>query len=502
MKNAYIKGAFILSAAGILTRFIGFYNRIFLAEAIGAEGVGLYQMIFPLYGLCISFAVSGIETAISKYVAEYNTEESDRAKLRFFCSGLLISLLLSLFVSSLLFSFRRTIAVVFLGDARCEHLLSYAAAAVPICAIHGCIMGYFMGQNQMHVPAFAQLLEQAVRVGSLFFFVQLTRPSHYASPVLAMLALVLGETASTLLCIFFFLQEKKKLRTHPNISSTSKKESNLQAVRKILSLGIPLSGGRMISSFILSFEAVLILKGLKSYGISHTEAVAIYGIFNGMALPFILFPSTFTTAVSSVLLPSVSKASSQNDHASIQKTTTLVVRYCFSIGLFFSALFYFFGESIGLTFFSNSEAGLYIHILSWICPFLYLGTTLNSILNGLGKAGVTFFISVGTSIFRVGILYALVAHFGIRGYLWNILLSQVINTLLLLFYVKKETAFSYSLRDCLFLPALFTVISIGLGLSMQSFCHLYPIPLFFELCFSAGTAFFAYMLFHFFSKPG
>ena len=64
------RGAAVLTAAGLITRIMGFFFRIFLSHAFGEENVGLYQLIFPVYALCLSVSTFGIQTAVSHMVAE------------------------------------------------------------------------------------------------------------------------------------------------------------------------------------------------------------------------------------------------------------------------------------------------------------------------------------------------------------------------------------------------------------------------------------------------
>ena len=161
MKNTIIKGTFILSAAGILTRLIGFYYRIFLSNTIGAEGIGLYQMIFPMYGLCISFAVTGIQMAISKFTAEAARTDPQKT-FGILKAGLYLSFFLSVFISILLYVSSDFIASCIISDARCGHLLKLSAFAIPFCSIHGCIIGYFLGKSRTVIPAAAQLGEHLI----------------------------------------------------------------------------------------------------------------------------------------------------------------------------------------------------------------------------------------------------------------------------------------------------------------------------------------------------
>ncbi|MDY5575903.1 MAG: polysaccharide biosynthesis protein [Lachnospiraceae bacterium] len=461
MKNKIIKGTIILSAAGILTRLIGFYYRIFLAGTIGATGLGLYQMIFPVYGLCISFAVTGIEISISKYVAFYTAEHAPQKSLGILKSGLSISLYLSILTSIVLYLASPFLATHFIGDQRCEVLLQLAAYAIPFCAIHGCIIGYFLGKSQASIPAIAQLSEQVIRVLTVYLISIFAFNQGHLSPKAAMAGLFSGEVASSLVCLIALISEKRKA-----------KPEKYNYNHQIFSMAIPLSLSRVFTSLILSSEAVLILRGLKSYGLSHDYAVSLYGVLTGMAMPFIFFPSTITGAISSMILPSISEAQSAGNYHQIAKTTTTVVQYCFSIGIFFAALFYFTGDFIGIFLFQNADAGTYISLLAWLCPFMYLGSTLSSVLNGLGLTKITSVINITVALTRIAMIFLFVPTYGIKGYLWGLLLNQILSAFLLLFFVKKYTHFKYRISQCIVIPCIISFCSIFPGILLFKFLML------------------------------
>ena len=460
MKNTIIKGTFILSAAGILTRLIGFYYRIFLSNTIGAEGIGLYQMIFPMYGLCISFAVTGIQMAISKFTAEAARTDPQKT-FGILKAGLYLSFFLSVFISILLYVSSDFIASCIISDARCGHLLKLSAFAIPFCSIHGCIIGYFLGKSRTVIPAAAQLGEQLSRVG-IVFFLSLMTGRKLLSPDAAMAGLFFGEFSSSLICIIALISDIYKYRKNfsADLFQEQKHAVPENYKKEILSLSSPIAFSRVITSVLLSLEAVFILFCLKKYGLSHSESIRIYGILTGMAMPFIFFPSTITAAISSMILPSVSEAQASGNYIKIAHTTTVVVKYCFSIGIFFAALFYFYGYDIGYVLFHDEDAGTFISILSWLCPFMYLGATLNSILNGLGLTKITFAVNLTASLSRIAFLYVFVPFFGIRGYLWGILFSQICNAALLLWLVKKYPRFRYQIRQCFILPFFIMLCSI------------------------------------------
>ena len=75
-RHTIVRSALILTLANIITRLLGFFYRIFMSNAIGAEGMGLYQLISPIYMLVWAFSSAGISTAISKLTAEQKPTRS------------------------------------------------------------------------------------------------------------------------------------------------------------------------------------------------------------------------------------------------------------------------------------------------------------------------------------------------------------------------------------------------------------------------------------------
>ena len=167
-KKVLIKGALLLTIAGILSRFIGFFYRIFLSNTIGAEGMGIYQLIFPIYSLCHSIAVAALQTAISQDVATQTALHQYKNARTTLKAGLILSLSLSLSVCFIVFRYSDFIALYILGDVRCSDLLKIMVLAIPFSSIHSCINGYYYGLQKATVPAFSQLFEQIIRVFSVY----------------------------------------------------------------------------------------------------------------------------------------------------------------------------------------------------------------------------------------------------------------------------------------------------------------------------------------------
>ena len=131
MKNPLVLGTFLLTASGVLSRIIGFFYRIFLSHTIGAEGIGIYQLIFPLLALCSSFTTAGIQTAISKFVAEVSDDKNESRRRCYLAAGLLLSLSLSFLCAFYLYTQADFLAYHMIHEYRTAPLLRILAYSLP-----------------------------------------------------------------------------------------------------------------------------------------------------------------------------------------------------------------------------------------------------------------------------------------------------------------------------------------------------------------------------------
>lgn len=424
MNKLLFKGTLLLTLTGFITRIIGFFYRIFLSRTFGAEGMGIYQLVNPVLALTFSLCAAGIQTSISKYVASETTTHDYQHSLRVLLSGMLLSLALSTACMLLLLSEAPFIATNLLHEPRTESLIRIVALSVPFASLHSCINGYYYGVKKTKLPAFSQLFEQTIRVLTVYLLYRHSVQNGYRLNIsCAVFGLLVGEIASSLLCAGAMILHFKKHMHKPLLLSAQRASFSTM---HILKMAAPLSASRIIVNFLASFEAVLIPLRLSAYGLSNSDALSIYGILTGMALPFIFFPSTLTNSFSVLLLPVISEAQDTSDYARIKRATTKTAFCSLLFGLLCCILFYFAGMPLGMFFFDNALAGKFILILGFLCPFMYLSTTMSSILHGLGKTGVSLFINVGTLLVRLLFVQFLIPRIGIRGYLYGLLVSQLI----------------------------------------------------------------------------
>ena len=458
-----IKGTIILTLAGIITKIIGFFFKIYLSYIIGAKGIGIYQLIFPIYLVCITISCLGIETSISKYCAEkFSQNDTKSAKKYLFC-GLFLSLILSLICSLILHFKADFIAINIIHEKSCAPLLSLLAYAIPFAAVHSCINGFLYARKKTTIPAITQLVEQIARVSSVYIISAiLIERSQEITPQIAVLGIVMGEIASTLFSLTAFSISPININhSRRNISNSLKSAyNNIAYLINLIKMTVPLTMNNLIINLLQSYEAIIIPIMLRKCGMSSDEALNMYGILTGMAMPLVFFPSALTNSASIMLLPKIAEANASKNNKSITSTAHVTMEACLFLGIFFTGIFFMYGKEMGIYIFSSETAGRFIRTLGFICPFLYMSTTITSMLNGLGKTTTTLMINVTTLLIRITSIITMVPKYGIIGYLFGILTSLLIKTLLCSFLLKKHAAIVFKHTDWVLKPIISMIISL------------------------------------------
>ncbi len=429
-----IIGTLILTITGFVSRIIGFFYRIYLSRLFGEEGMGIYQLLSPVLALSFALTAGAYQTTISKMVAE-KAACRDKEVLHPMFTGLTLSLPLSLLTTSVVYLCADPIGTLLLKEPRTVPMLRILAFSFPFSAIHACINGYFYGVKKAGIPAFAQIVEQLVRVFCVYGFSMSALAKGQTPNInIAVLGLAIGELFSMLVALFA-LFPVYAARKAP--STDTKSFLSRASYQGLLHMAIPLTANRIVLNLLQSVESVSIPNMLRQYGYDTVTSLSVYGVLTGMAMPLIFFPNAITGSISVLLLPMISESYCLGDIQSVKKYTLRTVKYCFLLGIACLTVLFLSGNFLGRLLFDSPLAGHFITTLSFLCPFIYLDTTLSSILQGLGMAKQIFITNTVCLLLRLAFVFLAVPRVGIMGYLWGILASQIVLCVLYLFCYRS-----------------------------------------------------------------
>ena len=457
-----LTGALTLTAAGVITRILGFAYRIYMSNLMGAEGMGLFQLIMPVYGLAWSISCAGFNTTVSKLTAQERAKGEHGNMGRILKQSVVITTLLGAALTVALYLSAGFLADNFFNDQRTYLPMRILALAFPFMAAGTCMRGYFIGLQETKIPAANQVLEQVVRMIVIYLIAArfVPRGLTYAA-VAAVIAIVVEEVFS-----FFFVfisyklhKKKKRFTKRPSISSG-------QAFVLIMGMALPLTGNRVTGSFLSAWETVLIPAQLQIYGLSAAEAISEFGRISGMAMPLIFFPTAVLTALSVTLVPAVSEAAAARRLDRITGAASKALQFSSVIGMGAAALFVFLGHELGLAIY-NQQIGLMLRLLGIMCPFIYMQIILSGILNGLGCQMFIFRNSIISSAISIAFIYILVPIYGLNAYIFGWLVSLLVVIALGIYKVRQfiplETPFMGWFVKPLFVAAIAGLAARVLG---------------------------------------
>lgn len=414
LKESFFRGALILGCGSLASRILGFVYRIYIVRQIGAEGIGLYEMVFPIITFILVLTTAGIPVALAKVIA------SDLAKNNFKKVRMTVRVAFFLLTfSGILFPAILLHNAPWLFPKICADPRAYWAfkAMIPalfFVSISSVFRGYYQGINFMVPNALGQLIEQVTRVIVGLALVSWLLPYgiEFGAAGLA-LAVVAGEGVGLFVLLVYYIGHSPK-------NMADKMETEPQAkiiIQQLLILAAPVTMSRIISSLMLSIKAIMIPNRLQVAGATLEQATQAYGSFSGMAMSLLSFPTVITSSLSMVLLPAIATAIANSEFGQLELRINQGIKLTILIALPFAVWFFLLPDVLTETFFRNSEAGISLKILALGCVFLYLQQATAGMLYGLGEMKTIFINSlVGNSIALI-ITYSLtgIPALGIRG---------------------------------------------------------------------------------------
>ncbi len=446
-KTVFIKNAAILTVSSLILRLLGVVFRVWLANFIGAEGIGLYQLIFSVYVLVATFATSGISTAVTRLVSEELVAESSNGALNVLKKAVYITLIIAGATLLLLIVLSKPISVYIISDIRAVPALRILSFSLPFMGVSSCLRGYFIARRKVSPNAATQIFEQAVRIAVVFAAV-----SKFSAKGLAFCcgAVLFGDTvAEAASCTLLYYLYKKDLK---KISALREKPDNTAVFKNIKHIALPITAGRYLNTLLRTAENILVPKNLAKCVFSGKNALSQFGMIKGMALPILFFPSTLLNSLSTLLIPEISDAKSQNHNLVVRSATERILRLTFFMGVIFGALFFTCGIKVGEVVYKSDQVGLLIKYLSPIVPLMYLDSVADGILKGLDEQLFTFKISVFDSTLRIILILLFLPVYGLKGFIAIMYFSNALTCGFNVIRLIKITGAKFSIVREVLLP--------------------------------------------------
>ena len=438
-KDRFLKGALILTVAGLLVKVIGSVNRILLSRLLGGEGIGLYQMAYPIYLLMLSVCSAGVPVAVSIIVAEKVAKNDYAQAHRIFKVTLGLMAAFGLFFALLLYGTAGLLVNSgWIRDSRAYYALVVLTPAVFFSSILASFRGYFQGYQMMTPPAVSQILEQLVRVtvmiGLAYFL--LPRGLEYAAAGAAFGA-VPGGLTGLLVLTWFFRKARKEWKHKIEKQTATVAESVGSIAKRLVLLAIPVSCANLLIPVTSSIDMLLVPNGLGRAGFGVEAATTLFGYLTGMAQPLLMMAIIPTMSLAASLVPAVSEACTLQRPDEILRKTTSAFKICMLVVVPASVGMWALAGPISGTLYGTMKAAPVIAHLAPSITFLGIFQVTTGALQGIGKTMIPMWNMLFGAVVKAVAVWQLtsVAAFHILGAAWasnlNFALVAAINVFFL-----------------------------------------------------------------------
>ncbi|MDY4920180.1 MAG: polysaccharide biosynthesis protein [Phascolarctobacterium sp.] len=452
--SKFLKGTMILTISSIVVKVIGSLNWIILSRVLGGEGIGLYQMGFPIYLMAITVSSAGVPVAISIITSEKLANKDYRGAKRVFNVSLRLLLITGLFFSSaLFFGADFLINQHIIRDSRAYYSIIALAPAVFFVTFLASFRGYLQGWQIMTPTATSEVVEQLVRVITMLVFADLFMPYGlaYAAGGASMGA---GAGAFCALLVLMWFYRRLKQRLHAEIEAQDDSipvESAGHIIKRLLKLALPVSLTSLMLPIGANLDLLIVPQRLEVAGFSVRHATELFGYLTGMAVPLVNLATIFTAAMTISLVPSISESRTLERFDAIREKIRLAFRVamiitfpCF-MGLFFLA------EKVAALIYNAPGAAGAIQMMSVGILFLGMHQISTGILQGLGKTAIPVANMILACVVKVVLSWWLTAipYLGIKGASLATVADFAVAAIINMAFIYKYTGFTFSLGSLL-----------------------------------------------------
>ncbi|MDK2878496.1 MAG: stage sporulation protein [Thermoanaerobacteraceae bacterium] len=460
-KNSFLKGALILTLAGFVVKILGAVYRIPLALMIKDEGMGLYQMAYPIYVTLLSISTAGLPTAISKMVAEDVAVGRYKNAYRIFRVSVVVLSSVGLFLTLVLIAGAETLSVRILGNPKALYPIISIAPAIFFVSIMSSFRGFFQGLQDMTPSAVSQVVEQLGRVIAVFVLATwlLPRGVEYAAAGAAF-GPVVGALAGLGILLVVYIKRKNDILINLRRDTTRILENPFHIIYRLFAFAIPITLGGLIIPIMNLADAAIVNRRLQFAGFTVKRATELYGQLTGMAAPLINLPAIVTIALSASLVPAISEAMALKNMRLAALRAETGVRISIIFGLPAAVGMFVLAEPISILLYRNPDAGIPLAVLAWGVIFLSLNQTTTGILQGVGKTLIPVRNLMIGAFAKVIINYVLtgIPFINIKGAALGSVVGYIISSLLNFGAVVRWTGLAIDLNYMIIKPVMATIL--------------------------------------------
>ena len=451
--ESFLKGTFVLTIAGFVVKVIGSLNWIFVSRILGGEGIGLYQMAFPIYFFAMTVSQAGVPVAISIITAERVALNDIYGAKRVFRISMVLMLM-----TGLLFSILTYLAADWLiewqliRDARAYKAVVVLAPTVFFVTLLASSRGYLQGWQRMTPTAVSQIVEQIFRVVTMIVLASLLMPwgLDYAAAG-ASLGAFAGAVTGLIVLVYFHIKLERDIArdygTELKPLPGATYESRYSIIKRIFKLALPVSAASIMLPVVSNLDLMIVPQRLEIAGYSISEATELFGYLNGMAVPLVNLATILTASMAMSIVPAISESRVLGDRTRVYDQTAASVRISNFVCFPAFVIVFILATPISSLIYNAPGAGPAVMISAVSIILLGLHQVSTGILQGLGHPTIPMVNMLLAAAAKVFLNWHLTAipWLGIMGAAWATAADMGVAAVINLYFIWRYIGYRMEL---------------------------------------------------------
>lgn len=442
-RNIY-KSAAQVTVFSTFEKALSFIYRIILSRAIGAEGLGIYQICLSVFSVFLTAASSGIPVTVSRLIAKNTAIGNARGKHAVVSAGILCTLLFTVPAALVLFLAKDLYTFLF-PDRDCVYIFLWLLPGLILTSIYAIMRGSFWGNKQFLPYSVIELAENAVMVvcGCVLISFAHTAKNGARMAIIAVLISYIFSFAASM--FWYFIKGGKLVNPKSQFKPLMKASLPITAMRTSTSL---------LNSCVAMFLPALLSKAC---GYTSSEALALYGTVIGMSVPMLMIPNSLIGSIAVVVAPEMSENFYANRTELLKRDIERTIKSSVLIATVLIPVMFTLGGDIGVLFYASELSGTVMRRFSFMMLPMCISMITTTILNSLNfevRTLIYFFVG---AVAMIGTILGFTHLLGINAYMVGFSLNFIITAALNLHLLKKHCPeinyFGYLLKSMLICAA-------------------------------------------------
>lgn len=457
-RDSYLRGAFILAGAAMISRLLGALYRMPLGRVMGDYAIGLFGYGYSFYNALWGISTVGINVAISKVMAEKLARDDESGAYRVFRISFVLLALTGTAAALVLALTARPLAVGVAHNSDAYYAILALSPALLLVAIEGALRGYFQGYQEMTPSAVSQIVEQFFRVAAIIGLAYVLLPR---GPAVTAGGAALGATVGAALGLIYLLLPLARSRAEAGRRAAARRQPPEREpagaiVRRVVALAIPISLAGVVIPIMGIIDTFLVPVRLLAVGFTSTDATRLFGQLTQFAMPLVNLPAVITYGLQTSLVPAISEAQSLGDAAGIRGKTSSALRASLVIALPAFVGLWLLAAPISGLLYNSPESGVPLAALSGAVLFLMVQQTTSGVLQGLGRTDVPVRNLVIGTVVKFALEWVLtgIAALNIRGAALSTVAGFLVASALNLYEVWRLAGIDIDWSSTLLKPAV------------------------------------------------